>query len=48
MSQLDPKVIIALDYDNKEQALAFIEQLDPKTCRLKIGKEMFTHLFFLI
>jgi len=43
MSQLDPKVIIALDYDNKEQALAFIEQLDPKTCRLKIGKEMFTH-----
>jgi len=43
MNQLDPKVIIALDYDNKEQALAFIKQLDPATCRLKIGKEMFTH-----
>ncbi|RBW47428.1 orotidine-5'-phosphate decarboxylase [Psychromonas sp. B3M02] len=44
MSQLvDPKVVIALDYDNKAQALAFIEQLDPTTCRLKIGKEMFTH-----
>lgn len=40
---IDPKVVIALDYDNKEQALAFIEQLDPSTCRLKIGKEMFTH-----
>ncbi|TEW56710.1 orotidine-5'-phosphate decarboxylase [Psychromonas sp. RZ22] len=39
----DPKVVIALDYDNKQQALAFIEQLDPSTCRLKIGKEMFTH-----
>ena len=43
MNQLDPKVIIALDYDNKEQALTFIKQLDPATCRLKIGKEMFTH-----
>lgn len=44
MNQLtDPKVVIALDYDNKEQALAFIAQLDPSTCRLKIGKEMFTH-----
>jgi len=44
MNQLtDPKVVIALDYDNQQQALAFIEQLDPATCRLKIGKEMFTH-----
>jgi len=44
MSQsVDPKVVIALDYDNKAQVLAFIEQLDPTTCRLKIGKEMFTH-----
>lgn len=44
MTQLtDPKVVIALDYDNKQQALAFIEQLDPSSCRLKIGKEMFTH-----
>ena len=43
MNQVDPKVVIALDYDDKIQALAFIEQLDPKICRLKIGKEMFTH-----
>lgn len=39
----DPKVVIALDYADKHQALAFINQLDPETCRLKIGKEMFTH-----
>ena len=39
----DPKVVIALDYDNKQTALDFIDQLDPTTCRLKIGKEMFTH-----
>lgn len=44
MTQLiDPKVVIALDYDDKQQALVFIEQLDPRTCRLKVGKEMFTH-----
>ena len=44
MNQLtDPKVVIALDYEHKEQALAFIAKLDPNTCRLKIGKEMFTH-----
>lgn len=42
MNQLDPKVVIALDYDNKQVALDFINQLDPTSCRLKIGKEMFT------
>lgn len=40
---VDPKVVIALDYDDKAQALAFVEQLDPSQCRLKVGKEMFTH-----
>ncbi|WP_354624008.1 orotidine-5'-phosphate decarboxylase [Psychromonas sp. MME2] len=39
----DPKVVIALDYDDRQAALNFINQLDPKSCRLKIGKEMFTH-----
>jgi len=44
MSQsVDPKVVIALDYADKQQALDFINQLDPASCRLKIGKEMFTH-----
>ncbi|MBF7072856.1 orotidine-5'-phosphate decarboxylase [Glaciecola sp. MH2013] len=38
----DPKVIIALDYDNLESANQFVHQLNPKHCRLKVGKEMFT------
>lgn len=38
----DPRVIVALDYDDQAQALSFIEQLDPSLCKLKVGKEMFT------
>ncbi|MBD1390939.1 orotidine-5'-phosphate decarboxylase [Neiella sp. HB171785] len=38
----DSKVIVALDYPTQEQALAFVEQVTPDSCRLKIGKEMFT------
>ncbi|EIE9663688.1 orotidine-5'-phosphate decarboxylase [Vibrio cholerae] len=38
----DPKVIVALDYDNLADALAFADKIDPSTCRLKVGKEMFT------
>lgn len=38
----DPKVIVALDFDDEEAANELISKLDPKVCRLKIGKEMFT------
>ena len=38
----DPKIIVALDYDQQAKALALADQLDPSQCRLKIGKEMFT------
>ena len=38
------KVIIALDYEKEADALALVDQLDPQTCRLKVGKEMFTTL----
>ena len=38
------KVIIALDYEKETDALALVDQLDPQTCRLKVGKEMFTTL----
>ncbi|WP_105901861.1 orotidine-5'-phosphate decarboxylase [Vibrio gangliei] len=38
----DPKVIVALDYDNQNEALAFVDNIDPDQCRLKVGKEMFT------
>lgn len=35
-------VIVALDYQDKIEALAFIEKLNPELCRLKVGKGMFT------
>jgi len=35
-------IIVALDFPAAEPALAFVERLDPGTCRLKIGKELFT------
>ncbi|MCF8158319.1 MAG: orotidine-5'-phosphate decarboxylase [Burkholderiaceae bacterium] len=38
----DPKIVIALDYANTQDALQFAEQLDPAICRLKVGKELFT------
>lgn len=38
----DQKVIVALDYDNQADALAFVDRFDPASCRLKVGKEMFT------
>lgn len=38
----DPKVVVALDFDNKRDALAFIDKIQPTDCRLKVGKEMFT------
>lgn len=39
---LDQKVIVALDYDNQTDALTFVDKIDPASCRLKVGKEMFT------
>ncbi len=39
---IDQKVIVALDYDNQADALAFVDKIDPSSCRLKVGKEMFT------
>lgn len=38
----DPKIIVALDFDNAEPALRLVDQLDPALCRLKVGKELFT------
>ena len=38
----DPKVIVALDFSNADTALEFARRLDPKLCRLKVGKELFT------
>lgn len=39
----DPKVVVALDFANKAEALSFVDKIEPSDCRLKVGKEMFTH-----
>lgn len=39
----DPKIIVALDYPDEQAAFQLIDQLDSNLCRLKVGKEMFTH-----
>lgn len=38
----DPKIIVALDYADADEALAFSRKVTPAQCRLKIGKELFT------
>ena len=38
----DPRIIVALDFADAPRALALVDLLDPASCRLKIGKELFT------
>ena len=40
---MNSKVIVALDYETEAQALSLVDQIDPSLCRLKVGKELFTH-----
>jgi len=35
-------VVVALDYPTASDAEALVEQLNPRTCRLKVGKQLFT------
>lgn len=39
----DPKVVVALDFDKLKSAYNFVDKVDPSLCKLKVGKEMFTH-----
>lgn len=39
----DPKVVVALDFNNQADAFAFVDKIQPSDCRLKVGKEMFTY-----
>ncbi|MCH2058478.1 MAG: orotidine-5'-phosphate decarboxylase [Thalassotalea sp.] len=39
----EAKVVVALDFDNQKDALAFVDKIQPSDCRLKVGKEMFTY-----
>jgi len=37
-------IIVALDYADEKSALTLVNQLESDSCRLKVGKEMFTRL----
>jgi orotidine-5'-phosphate decarboxylase len=41
-NNVQPKIVVALDYPDATSALQFVDRLDPSLCRLKIGKELFT------
>jgi len=38
----DPKIIVALDFPQARSALDMAARLDPRLCRVKVGKELFT------
>ncbi len=38
----DSKIIVALDYSNASSAMDFVDSIDPASCKLKVGKELFT------
>ena len=38
----DPRIIVALDFPDAKGALALAKRLDPKLCRVKVGKELYT------
>jgi len=41
MHNAAPQVLVALDFADPMHALALADRLDPRTCGLKVGKEMF-------
>jgi len=41
-SSVSSPIIVALDYPYLNNALELVDQLDPTSCRLKVGKELFT------
>ncbi len=42
MSADGPKVVVALDFPTLSAAQTLLSRLDPTTCRVKVGKELFT------
>ncbi|WP_177257312.1 orotidine-5'-phosphate decarboxylase [Nitrosovibrio sp. Nv17] len=36
------RIIVALDFADAARALAFVDRIEPGSCRMKIGKELFT------
>lgn len=39
---MNSKVIVALDFNNLDEVLNFVANVNPDQCRLKVGKELFT------
>ncbi|MGQ3887442.1 orotidine-5'-phosphate decarboxylase [Legionella sp. CNM-1927-20] len=39
---MNPRIIVALDFSNQDDALNLVNNLNPDECALKIGSEMFT------
>jgi len=39
---VDSPIVVALDFQDAQQALTFAAQVDPVRCKLKVGKELFT------
>src|SRR3546814_16648715 len=42
MSACQTPIIVALDFPARDAALKLADPLDPKLCRVKVGKELFT------
>ncbi|OUS12977.1 orotidine 5'-phosphate decarboxylase [Gammaproteobacteria bacterium 53_120_T64] len=40
---IDKRIIVALDYPDQSAVLNFADSVSPDLCRLKIGKEVFSH-----
>lgn len=38
----NPRILVAMDFDNSNDCLALADRLNPADCRLKVGKELFT------
>jgi orotidine-5'-phosphate decarboxylase len=43
MKAIKSPVIVALDYQDQAAVEKLVSQLDPALCRVKVGKELFTH-----
>lgn len=39
---MNKRIVVALDFAHPNEALKFVDTLDPQQCRVKVGKELFT------
>ena len=42
MSEINKRIVVALDYAELTPMFSLVDQLDPSMCRLKVGKELYT------